>query len=49
MDVGVNKDGLIHRSRMNGTCLTLGNQVKVAVVELNVAKGRIGLGLIEKL
>ncbi|MPC33458.1 S1 RNA-binding domain-containing protein 1 [Portunus trituberculatus] len=45
VDVGLGQDGLVHSSRMGGIQLELGNVVEVTVVNLDKARGRIGLML----
>ena len=45
VDVGLGQDGLVHTSRMGGIQLELGNIVEVTVVNIDKARGRIGLML----
>jgi uncharacterized protein len=48
VDVGVHQDGLLHRSRMKPgrrNRLTPGLQLKVEILEVDEARGRIALGL----
>ena len=53
VDVGVGQNGLIHTSKMtrvalNGkTTLDLGDKVEVKVINVEVAKNRLGLELIK--
>ncbi|XP_072760854.1 S1 RNA-binding domain-containing protein 1 [Anoplolepis gracilipes] len=46
VDVGVEKDGLIHISRMKNHTLHVGQHVEVNVINIEVAYNRIGLELI---
>lgn len=45
VDLGVHQDGLIHISKMKGSKLTLGQQIEVVVIGVEVARRRISLSL----
>ena len=45
VDIGVGKNGLIHKSKMRNCQLKTTNQVEVVVDSLDLAKGKIGLAL----
>lgn len=45
VDIGVENNGLIHRSKMNGMRVNIGDQVEVTVLSIDVGKGRLGLKL----
>ncbi len=46
IDVGLKNDALLHRSRMpRGAALQVGDVIAVTVVEIDEARGRVGLGL----
>jgi len=45
VDIGVKQDGLIHRSKLRGRSLSVGEVVEVEVLSVDVKRGRIGLGL----
>ncbi|KXJ74278.1 hypothetical protein RP20_CCG013983 [Aedes albopictus] len=45
VDIGVENNGLIHRSKMNGMRVNIGDQVEVTVLSVDVSKGRLGLKL----
>lgn len=46
VDIGVGKNGLVHRSKMNGQTLHLGNVVEVKVINVSISKGHIQLELV---
>lgn len=46
VDVGVERDGLIHKSSYVGECLGLGQRVDVKVKNIDKERGRLGLMLI---
>ncbi len=49
VDVGLKNDALLHRSRMpRGAALQVGDVIAVTVIEVDEARGRVGLGLKEK-
>lgn len=43
IDIGVGKNGLIHTSAMRNARLKVSNRVECKVLQIDVAKGRIGL------
>lgn len=43
IDLGVGKNGLIHRSAMKNAQLKVSDRVECKVLQVDVAKGRIGL------
>ncbi|MFA7484347.1 MAG: S1 RNA-binding domain-containing protein, partial [Vulcanimicrobiota bacterium] len=45
VDIGVKQDGLIHRSKLKGRQLSVGQVIEVEVLEVDEGRGRIGLGL----
>ena len=45
VDIGVKQDGLIHRSKLKGKRLSVGQVVDVEVLEVDERRGRISLGL----
>ncbi|KAL1380851.1 hypothetical protein pipiens_001064, partial [Culex pipiens pipiens] len=45
VDIGVETNGLIHRSKMNGKRVNIGDQVEVTVLSVDVGKRRLGLRL----
>lgn len=45
VDLGVGKNGLIHTSAMRSTKLKVSDKVECKVLQVDVAKGRIGLEL----
>lgn len=45
VDIGVETNGLIHRSKMSGMRVNIGDQVEVTVLSIDVGKGRLGLKL----
>lgn len=45
VDIGVEKDGLIHVSQLNGMQPNIGDRIKATVVQLDIARGRIQLKL----
>lgn len=46
IDIGVKQDGLLHRSQMPpGTVLTVGSVIEVAILGVEIERGRIQLGL----
>jgi len=48
IDIGVKHDGLLHRSQIpHGTKLTLGDIIDVEVINIEIDRGRISLGLLE--
>lgn len=49
VDIGVHKNGLVHRSKMRSHKLTVGNQLEVRIVELDLNRGRISLELLKLL
>ena len=51
VDVGVGKNGLVHSSKMgrSGGKLEVGQRVEVKVLNIDIAKGRIGLELLKLL
>ena len=45
IDIGVKHDGLLHRSRLpRNTALQVGDVIEVVIVDVDKARGRIGLG-----
>lgn len=48
VDIGVEKDGLIHVSKMLGQKLSVGERVTVKVLDVQIQKGRITLQLLNK-
>lgn len=49
VDIGVHKNGLVHKSKMRSHKLTVGNQLEVRIVELDLNRGRISLELLKLL
>ncbi|XP_023232992.1 S1 RNA-binding domain-containing protein 1-like [Centruroides sculpturatus] len=49
VDIGLEISGLVHVSKMGGKKLSLGNQIKVKVISVDLKKRRIGLQFIEQL
>lgn len=49
VDIGVHTSGLIHTSKMRNQKLTLGNQVQVKIISMDIGKGRIGLKFLQLL
>lgn len=45
VDLGVKQDGLLHRSRLRGRRLCVGDVLELEVIEIDTARGRIALGL----
>ncbi|XP_055524195.1 uncharacterized protein YdcI [Wyeomyia smithii] len=45
VDIGVENNGLIHRTKMNGKRVNIGDRVEVTVISIDIAKGRLGLKL----
>lgn len=43
IDLGVGKNGLIHSSAMKGASLKVSDRIECKVLQVDVAKGRIGL------
>lgn len=43
VDLGVEQDGLIYTSKMDGNTLNIGDCVKVTVISIDVERKRIGL------
>lgn len=46
VDIGVDKNGLIHVSRMRNTVLQVGDRVSVEILSIEIERGRIGLNLL---
>lgn len=49
VDIGVGANGLIHNSKMNGLQLNIGDTVDVEIINLDIARKRIGLLALKKL
>lgn len=49
VDIGVESNGLIHSSKLNGLNLQIGERVEVVVVDVDIKKKRIGLKAVKKL
>lgn len=49
VDIGVDKNGLIHVTRMKNTNLQVGDRVSVEITNLEIERARIGLNLLEVL
>lgn len=49
VDIGVDKNGLIHVSRMKNTNLQVGDRVSVEIINVELDRGRIGLQLLNVL
>lgn len=47
VDIGVDKDALIHSSQMNGCILSVGDRVQATVLNVDVQRSRIQLSLDE--
>lgn len=48
IDIGVKTDGLLHQSKIKqGSHLTVGETIKVIILEIDKERGRISLGMIE--
>ncbi|KAL5284637.1 SRBD1 family protein [Megaselia abdita] len=45
VDIGVETNGLIHTSKMNGTTLRIGDRVSATVTSIDIPKKRVGLSL----
>jgi len=45
VDIGVKQDGLVHRSKLRGRQLSVGQVVEVEILEVDERRGRISLGL----
>lgn len=48
VDIGVEKDGLMHVKCMNGLEFQVGDVVEVKIINLDIVRGRIGLAAVEK-
>jgi uncharacterized protein len=50
VDLGVNIDGLLHRSKIQqGTNLTVGDVIEVKIISIDLERNRIGLEMKEQL
>ena len=49
VDIGVHKDGLIHKSNMNKQALMLGDKIEATVMNIDEEKMKIGLKLVKVL
>lgn len=49
VDIGVHKNGLLHKSKMRGHKLTVSTQLEVKITELDLSRGRISLELVKLL
>ena len=49
VDIGVHKNGLVHKSKMKHHKLTVGTQLEVKIIELDLSRGRISLELVKLL
>lgn len=49
VDIGVDKNGLIHVSRMKNTNLQVGDRVSVEIINVEIERARIGLNLLNVL
>ena len=48
VDIGVKQDGLLHRTQLPfGTVLKVGDIINVAILKIEKARGRIGLGWVK--
>ena len=45
IDIGVKQDGLLHRSQLQGRRLSVGDLLKLEILEIDSKRGRIALGL----
>ena len=45
VDIGVKQDGLVHRSKLKGRRLSVGQVIDVEILEVDERRGRISLGL----
>jgi uncharacterized protein len=45
VDIGVKQDGLVHRSKLKGRHLSVGQVIEVEVLDVDEKRGRISLGL----
>lgn len=45
VDIGVKQDGLVHRSKIRGRQLSVGQVIEVEILEVDEKRGRISLGL----
>ena len=45
VDIGVKQDGLVHRSKLKGRRLSVGQVIDVEILEVDEKRGRISLGL----
>ncbi len=46
VDIGVKQDGLVHRSKLKGRRLSVGQVIDVEILEVDERRGRISLGLV---
>ena len=44
VDIGVKQDGLVHRSKLRGRSLSVGQVVEVEILEVDEKRGRDSLG-----
>lgn len=49
VDIGVGQNGLIHIGAMKGLNIQLGDRVEVKVLNIDMAKGRIGLEAVHQM
>ncbi|KAJ8967501.1 hypothetical protein NQ314_002816 [Rhamnusium bicolor] len=49
VDIGVENDGLIHNSKLNGCNLQIGNRVEAKIINIEISKKRIALEAVKKL
>jgi protein Tex len=45
IDIGVKQDGLVHRSKLRGRSLSVGQVIDVEILEVDEKRGRISLGV----
>ena len=45
VDIGVKQDGLVHRSKIRGRQLSVGQVIEVEILDVDEKRGRISLGL----
>lgn len=45
VDIGVKTEGLLHKSQMKGNSFSAGEVIEVVVMQVDLERGRIGLGL----
>lgn len=49
IDIGVGQAGLIHQSKLNGYSLQIGDRIEVKVINIDIARKRISLEMVNKI